>query len=199
MPEERLDTQVAGQQISLDQGNDEEEVVGVDGVDGEIAGGISTLHEFGGTLAIDLTAATEFSMKREKTFLDDLLQVFTHVASSQASWLSKSRDLYEKPLMQIRAIVISVALEFCFQGSLTLKDKPYKTWSTLRVALRELIVACLSSMRSACEAMPVGPDGGVEATALATSTCSTAVQKTITEKGAASASGIVQGWPDQIV
>lgn len=119
----------------------------------------------------DCEAAPASAKKREKTFLDDLLQVFNHAVHSQKHWLGSDRTL-EKPLMQVRAIIMSLGLEFCFAGSVEVNKKQYKTWSTLRVELRELIVSCLKKMKEAIDSD--------------SASVSAAVSETVQSKGVAS-------------
>ncbi|CAJ1358887.1 unnamed protein product, partial [Effrenium voratum] len=143
-----------------------------------------------GNIFLDTTSAPNSAKKREKTFLDDLLAVFNHVVQSQKSWLF--RKCYEKPLLQIRSIVFSLGLEFCFEGTVQVSGKPFKCWSALRVALRDLIVGCLSKIKAISDTLPTNGEPNASAAA----TIATAVSKVAAANGVTSAAVCAQGHMD---
>ena len=179
VPEEKLHAQVVGDEIHLGEA-EQEEIFDDDmeGVDQETVHSMWLSHVF----ESDEIVPPPDAKKREMTFLDDLLAVFTHVVHSQREWLC--RPIYEKPLMQIRAIVISLGLEFCFAGSVHVNGKPFKTWSSLRTELKDLIVKALSGMKT----VSPGSDAkqSTSADAAATAAASRAVAATAAAKGVSS-------------
>jgi hypothetical protein len=98
----------------------------------------------------DTARARDPALKvRNKVFFDDVISFFNDIASTQKSWVT---DVHIPHLLKVRSVVISVALEFCWTRTATLKDssmkdKEYKTWSSLRAALREIILKTLGDMK----------------------------------------------------
>ncbi|CAJ1439334.1 unnamed protein product [Effrenium voratum] len=197
VPEERLSREVFGGEITMsDHVEDAQALTGDDapGLDSEgphdaIAGSADFQAVMCmGNIFLDTTSAPNSAKKREKTFLDDLLAVFNHVVQSQKSWLF--RKCYEKPLLQIRSIVFSLGLEFCFEGTVQVSGKPFKCWSALRVALRDLIVGCLSKIKAISDTLPTNGEPNASAAA----TIATAVSKVAAANGVTSAAVCAQGW-----
>ena len=197
VPEERLSREVFGGEITMsDHVEDAQALTGDDapGLDSEgphdaIAGSADFQAVMCmGNIFLDTTSAPNSAKKREKTFLDDLLAVFNHVVQSQKSWLF--RKCYEKPLLQIRSIVFSLGLQFCFEGTVQVSGKPFKCWSALRVALRDLIVGCLSKIKAISDTLPTNGEPNASAAA----TIATAVSKVAAANGVTSAAVCAQGW-----
>ena len=197
VPEERLSREVFGGEITMsDHVEDAQALTGDDapGLDSEgphdaIAGSADFQAVMCmGNIFLDTTSAPNSAKKREKTFLDDLLAVFNHVVQSQKSWLF--RKCYEKPLLQIRSIVFSLGLEFCFEGTVQVSGKPFKCWSALRVALRDLIVGRLSKIKAISDTLPTNGEPNASAAA----TIATAVSKVAAANGVTSAAVCAQGW-----
>ena len=187
VPEEKLHAQVVGDEIHLgdaaqEENDDDDDMEGLDQ---------DNVHSMwkSNVFDSDEVAPPPDAKKREMTFLDDMLAVFTHVVHSQREWLC--RPIYEKPLMQIRAIVISVGLEFCFAGSVHVNGKPFKTWSSLRTELKDLIIKALSGMKT----VSPGSDAkqSTSADAAATAAASKAVAATAAAKGVSSTAIEEQG------
>ena len=162
VPEESLDVRTLGEDIAMP--DDECDEVAADTFEGDEVGGFDDgLESFRMSHVFeDPGKAPPGSKTREKTFLDDVLQVFNHVVHSQKAWLNE--PCFEKPLLQIRAIIMSVALEFCFASSVHLNNKHYKTWSALRAELRVLIVDCLQKIKTVTSESV--PDAGAAAAAV---------------------------------
>ena len=204
VPQETMSTEVAGAAIQLPPlvqetavdsgaaaGPDDDGVAGCEADDEEAAHQLCSML---GTYVFMEPAALgtnddNIAKKREKTFLDDLLHLFSHVAHSQKAWLAK--PMYQKPVMQIRSIVLSIGLEFCFAGRATVSGKVYKTWSALRGELRELVVSCLAGMRTSCDAIPAGEEA--KSSAAASVAACAAVSQAVHAKGVAGAAAAVQG------
>jgi hypothetical protein len=96
-------------------------------------------------LVAEVAVTTEDGTKiRPKLWLDDVLQAVESVFDGHAVL-----GLSDSKRQQLKAIFVSVCLQFAWTANVEVSGKPYTTWSTLRTALRANLHQTLDAVRAA--------------------------------------------------
>jgi hypothetical protein len=142
-------------------------------------------------LVAEVAVSTEDGAKmRPKLWLDDVLQAVDSIFDGHAVL-----GLSDSKKQQLKAIFVSVCLQFAWTAKVELCGKPYTTWSTLRAALRESLHRTLDAVHAATLASAASTSADVESIADA------AADAGFVSAGLASSSGTgdVQSMQDKAI